>query len=80
MAEDRYQDAPGFLREFLFYLLTVKGRSVRTVDAYYIDLRTFLRYLKCSKMHIKYQKKICIHILVVQQVHILHHLQQYLLI
>ena len=50
MAEDHYQDAPGFLREFLFYLLTVKGCSVRTVDAYYIDLRTFLRYLKCSKM------------------------------
>ncbi len=44
-----YQDCPDYLQEFLFYMLTIRGRSKRTVDAYYIDLRTFLRYIKCSK-------------------------------
>ncbi|MCI9159874.1 MAG: tyrosine recombinase XerC [Anaerotruncus sp.] len=44
-----YQDCPDYLQEFLFYMLTIRGRSKRTVDAYYIDLRTFLRYIKCTK-------------------------------
>jgi site-specific recombinase XerD len=38
-------DCPEPLRDFLFYMETIKGRSVRTVEAYYIDLRTFLRFL-----------------------------------
>lgn len=48
-----YSDCPEYLKEFLFYMLTIKGRSKRTVDAYYIDLRTFLRYLKCVKVESK---------------------------
>lgn len=47
---DKYFDAPGELKDFLFYMLTIKGRSERTVDAYYIDLRTFLRYIKILKL------------------------------
>ena len=35
-----------------FYMLTIKGRSQRTVDAYYIDLRLFLRYLRASREHL----------------------------
>ncbi len=31
-------------------MLTIKGRSARTVDAYYIDLRYFFRYLKASRL------------------------------
>ena len=31
-----YADCPNYLSEFLFYMLTIKGRSQRTVDAYYI--------------------------------------------
>ena len=46
MAENRYEDAPKPLRDFLFYMLTIRGRSERTVNAYYTDLRTFMRYLK----------------------------------
>ena len=38
-------DCPDFLRDFLFYMETIKGRSVRTVDGYYLDLRSFLRFL-----------------------------------
>lgn len=43
-----YMDCPDYLREFLYYLLTIRGRSKRTVDGYYIDLRIFLRYIKCK--------------------------------
>ena len=42
---------PQLLKDFLFYMLTIKGRSQRTVDAYYIDLRLFLRYLRASREH-----------------------------
>jgi len=44
-----YSDAPLFLRNFLIYIDTIKGRSKRTADAYYTDLRTFLRYFKVKK-------------------------------
>ncbi len=37
------------MRDFLFYMLTIRGRSEKTVDAYHIDLRTFLRYIKAFK-------------------------------
>ena len=33
------------MRDFLFYMLTIKGRSSRTVNAYCIDLRHFLRFV-----------------------------------
>ena len=32
MSIQEYQDAPDFLRDFLFYLLTIKGRSPKTVE------------------------------------------------
>lgn len=38
-------DCPTVLREYLGYMETVKGRSTNTVDGYYLDLRTFFRYL-----------------------------------
>jgi len=43
-----FEDAPAVLREFLNYMLTIRGRSPRTVDGYYIEIRTFLRYLKAT--------------------------------
>lgn len=49
MAEQPYADCPQILRDYLFYLLTIKGRSARTVDAYYIDIRTFFRFLVLHK-------------------------------
>ena len=45
----KYDDCPKELRDFLFYMLTIRGRSPRTVHAYYLDLRTFLRYLTHAK-------------------------------
>ena len=44
-----YTDCPGFLRDYLFYMLTIKGRSKLTVEGYYIDLRTYLRFLHLQK-------------------------------
>ena len=44
-----FMDMPPVARDFLNYLGTIKGRSVRTVEAYYIDLRLFLKFLKLFK-------------------------------
>ena len=38
-------DAPQPVREFLVYHDTIKGQSGATVDSYFLDLRTFTRYL-----------------------------------
>lgn len=43
---NKRSDMPDYLRDFLFYLEIIKGRSFRTVDAYYIDIRTFMRFIK----------------------------------
>lgn len=36
---------PAFLRDFLTYNETIRGKSSRSVEGYYIDLRTFFRYM-----------------------------------
>ena len=41
-----FDEAPPIIREFLGYIGTIKGKSPRTVTEYYLDLRTFFRYLK----------------------------------
>ena len=40
--------APQLLRDYLIYMSTIKGRSPCTVEAYYNDLRLFLRYLMAT--------------------------------
>ena len=40
---------PQILREFLIYLQTIKGKSEKTVNEYYLDLRTFFRFLKLNR-------------------------------
>ena len=42
-------ESPPILREYLGYMETIKGRSSHTIDEYFIDLRTFFRYLKQSR-------------------------------
>lgn len=49
MAVDFMNDAPPVLKEYLTYLQTVKGKSPKTIDEYYTDLRTFFRYLKVQR-------------------------------
>lgn len=43
-----YSDCPQLIKDFLFYMETIKGRSPKTVQGYYIDLRTFFRFI-CSR-------------------------------
>ena len=42
-------EAPQIIKDYLFYMQTVKGKSQKTVDEYYIDLRTFFRYIKLRR-------------------------------
>ena len=49
MNQDLFAEAPEILKEFLGYLQNVKGKSPKTVEEYYLDLRTFFRYLKLSR-------------------------------
>lgn len=42
---DYIKEAPPVLREYLVYLETILGRSKNTVNEYYLDLRTFFRFL-----------------------------------
>ena len=48
---DFRENSPDILREFLFYHETIKGHSKRTIDEYFLDLRTFFRFLKIHKDH-----------------------------
>ena len=50
MDKNILQECPDLLREFLFYLETIQGRSPKTVSGYYIELRTFFRYIKSVKL------------------------------
>ena len=46
---DYRSDAPKILRDFLIYHETIKGHSQGTVDEYFLDLRTFFRFLKLRR-------------------------------
>lgn len=41
-----FDEAPPIIREFLGYVGTIRGKSPKTVKEYYLDLRTFFRYIK----------------------------------
>ena len=43
---DYRTEAPEIIKGFLIYHETIKGHSKKTVGEYYLDLRTFFRYLK----------------------------------
>ena len=46
---DYRAESPEIIREFLFYHETIKGHSRLTIDEYFLDLRTFFRFLKRRK-------------------------------
>ena len=43
------EDCPSQLRDYLFYMETIKGRSENTVNGYYTDLRMFFRFMKIHR-------------------------------
>ncbi len=53
-----YDDCPALLKEFLHYSETIRGLSPRTVNGYYIDLRTFLKYLVQYRGHSEKDKSL----------------------
>ncbi len=46
---DYRDEAPEVIRDFLSYHEVVRGHSRKTIDEYYLDLRTFLRFLKVRR-------------------------------
>lgn len=49
MAMDSISEASPIIRDYLLYMQTVKGKSPKTVDEYFSDLRTFFRFIKQSR-------------------------------
>lgn len=41
-----FSDCPDILKEYLYYLESIRALSVRTVNGYAIDLRVFFRFMK----------------------------------
>ena len=46
MKKEILEKSPKVMSEFLGYMQTIKGKSQKTIEEYYIDLRTFFRYMK----------------------------------
>ena len=45
MKHELILSSPPVLREFLTYSETIRGKSSKSVEEYYLDLKTFFRYL-----------------------------------
>lgn len=48
MKAEYKNDCPQYLRDYLTYVRVIRNHTELTEEQYYIDLRTFLRYLKLS--------------------------------
>ncbi len=46
MKKEYLSQCPPVVKEYLGYTETIRGRSENTVNEYFIDIRTFLRYMK----------------------------------
>lgn len=50
MLPKNYKDgAPPLIRDYLIYLSVIKSKSEATIEEYFIDLRTFFRFLKIHR-------------------------------
>lgn len=49
MKTELLAEAPPIIKEFLGYVGIIRGKSPKTVEEYYLDLRTFFRYVKKSQ-------------------------------
>lgn len=49
MKQEYADSSSEIIRQFLLYLQTITGKSPNTVDEYFIDLRTFFRFIKKHK-------------------------------
>lgn len=46
MRKEYMWQCPPIMKEYLGYMQTIKGRSENTINEYFMDLRTFFRYMK----------------------------------
>lgn len=49
MNKTYFNSAPEILKSFLLYSEAVRNKSTKSVDEYFLDIRTFFRYLKISR-------------------------------
>lgn len=49
LAKNFKDEASPVIREYLVYLQTIKGKSTKTIEEYFLDLRTFFRFLKIHR-------------------------------
>ena len=49
MAVNFMDEAPDIIKQFLLYMQNIKGRGINTVDGYYLDLRTFFRFVNMHR-------------------------------
>ncbi len=49
MAINSISEASPLIRDYLLYIQTVKGKSPKTVDEYFSDIRTFFRFIKVTR-------------------------------
>lgn len=45
----QFDNAPAIIKDYLIYMQTIKGKSLKTIDEYYSDLRTFFRFIKVNR-------------------------------
>lgn len=49
MYQDEITYAPEIIRDFLHYVQVIRGKSKLTVEEYYLDLKTFFRFIKTHR-------------------------------
>ena len=50
-----FKNCPEILRNYLYYILTIKGRSKNTANTYFVDLKNFLHYIYYYKNNVNKQ-------------------------
>lgn len=53
MTHQEFLELPEVIKNYISYTETVQGRSSKTINEYYTDLRTFFRYLKIHRGIVK---------------------------
>ncbi len=48
-SSSQINNAPPIIKDYLIYMQAIKGKSTKTIDEYYSDLRTFFRFIKVSR-------------------------------
>ena len=54
--KDKYSDVPQILRNYLYFMIVIKGKSPNTVREYYYDLRLFFRFIHASVNNISFNE------------------------